>query len=768
MNQKNRTVESLLRWTPRVGIVVVAILFVFVAQVGAQEVAPTPAKEVSPVAEGTEAAAASVSTSVNGIEMHSANLDIHSAFRQLNSQVTVKRNIVVSRGVTGTVSLDLYGVTFDEAVSAITRGAGLVAQREGSFLYVYTQEEFAKIRKANERVITEVFHLSYIRAKDAKDIITSSSLLSEIGTIGMTPEARGGLYDYSSEGTATLEVGGDDYANSEILVVTDYEANIKGVATVLDEMDVRPQQVLIETTILRAAVTDDNALGVDLRILCGTSSYSTMPTSDLGGMTGEPSTNTFSSTQGMAASTFAAGIPSGPGTVQEFGSMTFGIIAENIAVFIRAVESITDVSVVANPKLLVLNKQQGTVHVGQKIGYVGMTTQTETANTTDVKFLNIGTLLHVRPFIGKDGYIRMEIQPKNSDGRLVGGLPQEDVTQVTSNMMVRDGQTVVIGGLYSDSVSRGRSQTPLIGNVPGLGTLFRNSRDRGVRQEVIILITPHIIKTVDDEHEAKALQDAINRIRIGSRRGIVWWSTSRLGDHYLMDARQKLSAGDVDGALWAVDKTLSMQPLRSEALYLKNQLRPQASWAGKSKFTNAHNMVSQMILAEKDGQGQVPPRWNHVFVEQMHARHAAEEKRRQEEKEKAIQEQKKKLEPAPPVETPVAPVPATAPVVETLVAPVPVEAPAVEIPEAPAPAEVLVVETLVAPVPVEAPVVDIPIAPAPAEAPAPAPAPAVPSPEKLLEYKELIPEAKAQPAPSDAPAELLEPVVVETPDDEDA
>ena len=110
---------------------------------------------------------------------------------------------------------------------------------------------------------------------------------------------------------------------------------------------------------------------------------------------------------------------------------------------------------------------------------------------------------------------------KNSDGRLVGGLPQEDVTQVTSNMMVRDGQTVVIGGLYSDSVSRGRSQTPLIGNVPGLGTLFRNSRDRGVRQEVIILITPHIIKTVDDEHEAKALQDAINRIRIGSRRGIV-------------------------------------------------------------------------------------------------------------------------------------------------------------------------------------------------------------------------------------------------------
>ena len=159
------------------------------------------------------------------------------------------------------------------------------------------------------------------------------------------------------------------------------------------------------------------------------------------------------------------------------GGFTFGIIKDQIGVFIRALEAITDTEVLANPKLLALNKQVAQVIIGRRDGYL-TTTFTETLAIQTVEFLETGTVLSFRPFIGEDDVVRMEIHPKDSTGGLTqANLPFEQTTEVTTNILVRDGHTILIGGLFREVTTATRGQVPGLGNIPFAGALFRSERD---------------------------------------------------------------------------------------------------------------------------------------------------------------------------------------------------------------------------------------------------------------------------------------------------
>ena len=104
----------------------------------------------------------------------------------------------------------------------------------------------------------------------------------------------------------------------------------------------------------------------------------------------------------------------------------------------------------------------------------------------------------------------MKCTPKHSDGSIdANGNPQKSTTEITSNIMVRDGRTVVIGGLFADSTTRARSQVPFLGSLPGVGLLFRQQSDATIRQEIIILLTPHIIKDFSEAQCCKRLQEQL-------------------------------------------------------------------------------------------------------------------------------------------------------------------------------------------------------------------------------------------------------------------
>jgi type IV pilus assembly protein PilQ len=201
------------------------------------------------------------------------------------------------------------------------------------------------------------------------------------------------------------------------------------------------------------------------------------------------------------------------------GGLNIGVVKNNVGVFVQALEGITDTVVLANPKVLALNKQKGEVIVGRKDGYMTSTT-TESSTVQTVEFLETGTRLVFRPFIGDDGYIRMEIHPEDSSGGLAGeaNLPFKITTEVTSNVMVKDGNTIVIGGLFREDSNTSRGQVPFLGNLPLAGALFRKQSDHTLREEVIILLTPHIVK--DDAAYSSLSEEALKEaetLRVGVR-----------------------------------------------------------------------------------------------------------------------------------------------------------------------------------------------------------------------------------------------------------
>ena len=525
-------------------------------------------------------------------EIHVQGADLRGVLQLLSTQG--KRNIIATKEVQGTVTADLYGVTFEQALRAVLASSSLDYIDEDGFIYVHTPEQKDAIMKAKVQPVVRVFHLSYITAADAQVLVAPA--LSASGSVAVTPAASMGI------AASKTEAGGNTLAANDVLVVRDVPERIKVIAQLIQELDVKPDQVLIEATILSATLEEDNKLGVNFNVLAG------VDFQELGfsaSTTGDP---TMTATNLTGDNVTALNFRTDFSPVK--GGMTFGIFGSDVAFFITALETINDVTVLANPKLLVVNKQRGEVLIGKRDGYL-TTTVTETAQTQTVEFLETGTSLIVRPYIGKDDHIRMEIHPEDSDGGVTAlGLPHEETTEVTSNVLVRDGHTIVIGGLLRERTQNNKNQVPLLGNIPYLGTLFRSHNDRTERDEVIVLITPHIVRQAVDEAVGEQLKDDAERFRIGQRNGLRWWACDRLAQSHLRWAKQHLRNGDREKAQWDLDLALSMRPRMIEAIRLKEQLTQKAYWADSARHSAVKYVIQQMIMQElgKPLEGIIPPR----------------------------------------------------------------------------------------------------------------------------------------------------------------
>ena len=528
-------------------------------------------------------------------QMHFHGADLRLVLQMLSTQG--KKNIVATKDVNGTVTADLYDVTFREALDAVVKSSGFVYVENGNLIQVMTPKQFEDVQKSQRKVGTRLFRLAFITANDAKGLIAPA--MSKDGVVAVTPASAMGI------GTSKVDAGGNTYATDDVLVVQDYEDCLDRVTEILGELDVRPAQVLIEATILRASLNENNALGIDFSTLCGVNF------SDFNGVTtgmtslGLAPAQVANLNDGIGANTnFAGAVPD--------GGVSIGVITSDAAFFVRALETVTDTTVLANPKLLVVNKQRGEVMVGKREGYL-TTTITDTVATQTVQFLETGTRLVVRPFIGKDGFIRMEIHPEDSSGSVElkgsAALPSETTTEVTSNVMVQDGHTIVIGGLFRESSTASRGQVPLVGNVPYVGALFRNTADTTVREEVIILMTPRIVDQENYEGVSEQMKQDVERYRIGARKGLRWWGHDRLVQSHLRWAREELAKGDRSKAMWNVDMALSLQPRELDAITLKEDISNQAYWHDEGNFTAVRFLLERTIMQElgKPVDSVIPP-----------------------------------------------------------------------------------------------------------------------------------------------------------------
>ncbi len=543
------------------------------------------AQEKAPTTRAAPAGAGAADLNVNErgtVELHVQGADLRRVLQLLSTQS--RTNIIATKDVQGTVTADLYEVTFTEALEAVLNSAGFRYVRKGNLITVMTPEEYKALQQAKRKLAVKVFRLHYIKASDAMTLITKA--LSEDGSASVSPDAEVGI---TPSGDKT---GGNSLAGEDTLVVRDYAENIQAVTQILEGLDVRPPQILIEATVLRASLDEDNHLGVDFNALAG------IDFRTLGGTTDVYTNMTTGNLPDAKLDSFSGGTRTNFNTGFDARSFKLGIVYNNIAFFIQALEAITDTTVMGNPKLLIVNKQRGEVLVGNRDGYITTTFTEQTASET-VEFLETGTKLVVRPFVGKDGYVRMEIHPEVSTGGISdAGLPFETTTECTTNVIVKDGHTLVIGGLFRESITNTRAQIPLLGNLPYVGAMFRRRDEDTNRQEVIILITPHIIRHPPDEAVGQQIKDQVLRFRMATRQSLMWHGRDRLAQQHMRWARQHLAAGDSQKALWDVNMALSMEPRMVEALLLKERLTKQAIWANESRFSSASWVVEKMILQE--------------------------------------------------------------------------------------------------------------------------------------------------------------------------
>jgi hypothetical protein len=228
------------------------------------------------------------------------------------------------------------------------------------------------------------------------------------------------------------------------------------------------------------------------------------------GVVGNPST--FGNTVGFAplkllnANGSVAGVSMTGGnttTSTAFGNATnglsFGYIGGNASTFVQALETLGKTNVLATPRVLVLNKQRAEIQLGQRLGYRTLVTNL-TSTVQQVQFLNTGTLLRLRPFISDDSMIRLEIHPERSTGLIdANGVPQTNTARMTTNVVIPNGATLVIGGLIDNQDDVTQSGVPGLNRLPVVGALFRNRNQDVIKSEVVILLTPRIWNAADPE-----------------------------------------------------------------------------------------------------------------------------------------------------------------------------------------------------------------------------------------------------------------------------
>jgi Flp pilus assembly secretin CpaC len=181
----------------------------------------------------------------------------------------------------------------------------------------------------------------------------------------------------------------------------------------------------------------------------------------------------------------------------------------------------------------------------------------------------------MRPFIQPDGYIRMELHPEKSNGRVseTTGLPEKDTTQVTTNLIIKSCQTIVIGGLIEEQQQKSIQQVPFFGSLPLFGRLFRDETTSIARTEIIVLITPRII---DDDQEAANASEEFERFTKRSdslERSMPKHTRIALARKYYDRACACRDAGDLQNARKMVDLALHFDPLHEPALKLWEELQ---------------------------------------------------------------------------------------------------------------------------------------------------------------------------------------------------
>jgi type IV pilus assembly protein PilQ len=503
-----------------------------------------------------------------------------------------QKNIITSKNVSATISANLYDVTFYEALDAILKVNGYDYREEGNFIYIYTIQELEEIDAALRQTEARIYNLEYLSASDANEFITP--LLSEAGQSAFRGDVEPGIKPDESS------VGEDTYAFTAKLVVNDYPENLDQITALLDELDTPPAQVLVEATVLQSTLTEENGFGIDFSIIGDVDFLDfTNPLSGVNNLlAGDDENDGFQPEDNKAQV-----LNSTPGNTQGPGTLKVGILSNDVAAFLRVLDTVTDTTVLSRPKVMCMNRQRAEVLVGKRVGYLS-TTATDTSTTQTVEFLDTGIQLIFRPFISRNGMIRMELAPSVSEADLrdvvdasgtVVTIPDELTNEITTNVRIQDGHTLVLGGLFRESNKTARRQVPVLGDIPLFGAAFRGHDDDVQRSEIIFLITPSVL---EDETLYAIGQEGIlftDDAVVGARKGLLFFGRSKQSEAYNNRALAAYNRGDLDEALYHINNSLRIHAQQAEMIHFRDRVM------GVKKDAHDRSVMERIFLEDQIG-----------------------------------------------------------------------------------------------------------------------------------------------------------------------
>jgi type II secretory pathway component GspD/PulD (secretin) len=373
-------------------------------------------------------------------------------------------NIVAANDIDALISITLHDVPLEEALTAILSVANYTWVQRNNIILVTSLTDGTNLSPDVQGRQIQVFELDYASSLVVSEAVTN--FLSPIGKV-----------------TTTQSDPTDNRKTREMVIVEDLPESLARIAAYISQVDCPPRQVLIEAHVLQVNLEDETRCGVDFHALFRIAG---------------------AHANIVSAPSLASPLPEGPGlppVTPSVPALLATFAGSDFQAVVEALQDTSDSKTLGSPKLLVLDGQLARIQVGETLYYSQVTT-TETTTQQGAGSVETGVILELTPRISRDGRILLRVQPEVSspsgtqrppspDG---GSLPPDIARiELQSDVMLRDGEGMIIGGLINEVDSTSQQKVPYLGEVKGIGWLFRRTTITKDRQEIIFALLPRIL-----------------------------------------------------------------------------------------------------------------------------------------------------------------------------------------------------------------------------------------------------------------------------------
>lgn len=411
------------------------------------------------------------------------NADIKDVVRLMSETSNI--NIIFGPEVSGNISVHLRQVPFDEAFRTILNLKGLVANQIGNNIIRVTTPDLLAKERSKAVTFTKTININYVKAVDLQTHLqTVISSSGRKGTITVAPETNK-------------------------LVITDTEEGIEQAEILISQLDRRPKQVMIESRIVEINLNNGFDMGVQWEYfkddVKGLGDFSFVGSGEHG-TANEPAAARLPWKQTDSAGTefnYGASVPDSAGTGVNLpgptsAAITFGFVRNSgiLSATLAALVTQSKAKILSSPKVVTINGQEAKIEAVQDIPFRTSTVSGTGVVSNSFTTVSAGIILTVLPTINAENRITLKIKPESSfptqESTEAGPIIRTRNAQTT--VIVKDGDTLVIGGLIDDQDTKGVTKVPLLGDIPIIGAFFRSNTNRKIRNELLVFVTPRIIR----------------------------------------------------------------------------------------------------------------------------------------------------------------------------------------------------------------------------------------------------------------------------------